>query len=364
MPLRTAARLHGGTRMRRLLCFLSLSFSAVAAEAQWRPFFEGALFATHASQAGPQNPESRTFSTNWLAAGAERTVGRATFLAGARISLEPMTIPREGYPQLLQYVSAESGGPLVDRMRPQDLVQEIAFATEWRALRLYLAPVGEPPLGAEPYAERSSSVDFAEAPFAYDVQESFHVATRVVSLGLASKAVAIEGGVFHDSHSTGRHTTIDDGDIDSWSARVTIAPQSRFSAQISAGELGDDKREVNSASISYDGGAVAVTGLWTKRDTQHAYGIETALRPGRSTVLARAEWVDRPAGIFTATERKMAHVTLGYILDVVKNDRYRAGVGINVDYHSSTKTLVRNYGHKPQGIYAFVRVRTNRRASV
>ena len=350
--------------MRGLVTFFSIGLCAASAEAQWRPFFDGALFLTHASQAGPPNPESRFFSTNWIAAGADRRVGGVTVLVGTRVSLEPFTIPAVGYPQLLQYVSSESGGPLVDRMRPQDLVQEAAIGIEWRAVRLYVAPVGEPPLGPDRYAERPSSIDFAEAPFAYDIQESFQVATRVISAGIGNRLLAIEGGVFHDAHSTGRHTTIDDGDIDSWSARLTIGGQSPVSAQLSTGKLGDDKRKVNSASVTYNGSAVSVSALWTERDSLQAYGLETELRPGRSTVLARAEWVDRPAGIFTPDTRRMSHVTLGYILDVVYRGPYRAGVGINVDYHSSTKSLQRDYGHKPQGIYAFVRLRTNRRASL
>ena len=328
---------------------------AASAQAQWRPFFEGALFVTQGSQTGPANPERQLFSTNYLAGGAERRIGEVTLIAGGRLSLEPFTIPREGYPQLLQYVSTESGGPLIDRMRAQDLVQEAALGLEWRMLRLYLAPVGEPALGAEPYASRSSSSDFAEAPFAYDVQESFHVATRVVSAGVTTRAIGVEGGVFHDAHSSGRHTTIDDGPVDSWSARVTIAPQSIISAQLSAGRLGDAKREVSSASVSYNGSVAAASALWTRREKQTAYGFEGTLRPGRSTIMARAEWVDRPAGVFTLDERNMSHVTLGYIFDIVSTARQRAGIGLNVDYHGSTKSLLRDYGHKPQGIYAFVR---------
>lgn len=336
--------------LRRLLLGCVLLFP-LRVHAQWRPFFDGALFVTHASEVGPKNSESRVFSTNWLSVGAERQLGRLTLLAGGRITLEPLTVPKDGYPQLLQYAP-----PLVDRMRAHDLVEEIAVGAEWRALRVYLAPVGEPPLGAEPYAQRNSSIDFAEAPFAYDVQESFHVATRVISAGVTSSAVAVDGGVFHASHTTGRHTSIDDGNIDSWSARLTIAPHAQLSAQISTGHLGDENREVTSASVSYRG----TSAIWTKNGDLRAYGVETALRPGRSTILARAEWVDRPAAIFSPDRRRMAHITLGYIIDVIHSERNRAGAGINIDYHSSTKSLTRNYGHKPQGIYAFVRLRTTR----
>jgi hypothetical protein len=311
------------------------------------------VFLTHASLAGPDTSENMFFSTNWLSAGAERRYGDFTIIAGGRVSLEPLTIPEGGYPQLLQYAP-----PLVDHMRAQDLVQEAAIGLQWRIARLYLAPVGEPPLGADPFAQRVTSMDFAEAPFAYDVQESFHVATRVLGAGVATNAVSVDGAVFHHSQTTGRHASIDDGDIDSWSARLTFAPHARLSAQISSGRLGDENTEVSSASMTYHGSSISGSLLWTKNGDLHAYGIETSMRPGRSTVLGRAEWVDRPAGIFTADKRRMAHVTVGYIFDILKTRGQRAGLGVNIDYHSSTKKLLTDYGHKPQGVYLFLRWRT------
>jgi hypothetical protein len=328
---------------------------------EWRSFFEGAAFATYVTETGPRKPQNRLFSTNWLIIGAEREIGRRGAILGrARLTLEPLTIPREGYPQLLQYVSTESGGPLVDHQRGHDLVEEIAVGLEWRPLQLYVAPVGEPPLGPEPFAQRGSSADFAEAPFAYDVQESFHVATRVAALGLTSRAIDLEYGVFHDAHSSGRHTRIDDGDIDSWSARLTLAPQGRVSAQISTGRLGDAKREVSSASITYSGAALATTAVWTRREELSVYGVEMTFRTGRSTLMARGEAVDRPAGIFSVIQKRTTHATFGYVLDVLRRAGYRTGIGINIDYHTGVRGLQSTYGHKPQSLYTFVRVRTDR----
>lgn len=346
--------------MRHVITLTALFISAVSAQAQWLPFFEGAIFGTYASQAGPKDPEHRVMSTNWFAGGVEKTFTRGRILAGGRVSLEPLTIPKDGYPQLFQYISPESGGPLVDRMRAQDLVQELAVAVEWRALRLYAAPVGEPPLGAEPFALRDSSIDFAEAPFAFDVQESFHVATRVVTVGAFSNAVSVEGGVFHNARSTGRHTTIDDGDIDSWGARITVAPHGRVSAHFSTGRLGDNETAITTASIGYNGKRLVASALWAKRASLQSYGLESTVRAGRSSVLSRFEWVDRPGGVFTLERKRMAHITLGYVFDVIRDNGRRAGIGFNVDYHTGTGHLQHDYGHKPQGLFAFVRVRTDR----
>jgi hypothetical protein len=242
-------------------------------------------------------------------------------------------------------------------MRAHDLVEEVAVGYDWKPIQIYLAPVGEPPLGAEPYAQRASSLDFAEAPFSYDIQESFHHATRVAAIAGTSRFADVEYGVFHESVSGGTHTTVEDGNIDSWSARITIAPESKLSAQVSTGRLGDAKREVTSASISYHGSVWSTSGIWTKIDDQTAYSVETTMRYWRSTVLGRAETVDRPIGTF-GTSTSMSHATVGYIFEFMKRPAHRAGAGINIDYHSNTKALERIYGHKPQTIYMFVRWRT------
>ena len=313
-------------------------------------FVDGAVFGTYVTETGPQNPQNRVFSTNWFVVGAEHPIGRGSILGRAKFSFEPLTIPREGYPQLFQLVSPRSGGPLVDAMRGHDLVEEVAVGLDWKPIQLYLAPVGTPPLGAEPYAQRQSSIDFPEAPFTYDVQESFHVATRVASVALTSRFADVEYGVFHTSTSTGRHTNIDDGNIDSWSARLTLAPQSKLSAQVSMGRLTDTKRKISSASISYSGKIFSTSAIWTKQDDETAYSLETEIQLGRGTLLGRGENI-----------RDRTHTTLGYIFDVVRTRKQRAGIGFSTDYHSNTSALHEVYGHKPQTVYMFLRWRTEAR---
>jgi hypothetical protein len=69
--------------------------------------------------------------------------------------------------------------------------------------------------------------------------------------------------------------------------------------------------------------------------------------------MARAESVDRPS-----IDRRTTHLTIGYLLDFLANGGYRTGIGVNVDYHTGTQAYARDYGHKPQSIYLFARVRT------
>jgi hypothetical protein len=338
-------------------------------------FFHGFdAHLTYLSQTGPEEQENDVLSTNWLAAGAKLDLGdRAFVLARGRVSLEPYTIDNS-YPQFFQYVPEDG---LIDRMRPHDLFGEAAVQVGFRPtnatlLSVYGALVGQPALGAAPAQLRPSGVDFAEAPFGYDIEETTHDSTSVVTAGFATRFFTIEASAFHDGATTGDHTDLDTGDIDSQSARLTLTPTPSLAIQVSRGELGEDlqQRQITSASLTYGGPFAAVTALWTSRTYEEeaeladetAWGLEVALHASRNTFLARVEHVDRPAGFPLTLDRsaveEATHYTAGYIFDFIPNGRYKLGIGANVDYRTKTRELEDVYGHKPQGLYAFVRFRT------
>jgi hypothetical protein len=353
----------------------------IASRAGGWTFFHGFdAHVTYASQTGPEEQENDVFSTNWITAGLERDLGNRGFiLVRGRVSLEPYTI-EDTYPQIFQYVGAENNGErLVNRMRGHDLFGEAGVQIGWRPttntlLHAYGAVVGQPALGPAPAQLRASGVDFAEAPFSYDIAETYSDSTSVITGGFATRWLAVDASVFHDANTTGDHTELDSGDIDSRSARVTITPTPNFALQYSRGELGEDlaQRDITSASVTYGGPMVAVTALWTRREydervarlPETAYGFELALRGSRNTFMARVEHMDRPVGFpfppppATATVDTATHYTAGYLFDFTSGPNYRLGVGVNVDYRTRTRELEEVYGHKPQGIYTFVRFRT------
>lgn len=336
----------------------------------WTTFWGGALFATYSSETGPVKQRNEVFSTNWITAGAQHALGsRGLILFRGSASLEPYTIKELGYPQLLQWVSPENGGPLLDSMRAHDALGEAAVDLAYRTttssfVHLYAAPVGDPALGAVPYAQRSSSEEFAEAPFSYDVQETTHDSGRVITAGFGSRIVTVEGSAFHDAVSHGRHTTIDNGSIDSRSARLVITPMSNLLLQVSRGELGDAKRKISSLSATWGTQRGAMSAIWTERETPdgeklRSGSVEGTLRVERSTLSARVEAVDRPIGFLgNANIKRTAHFNLGYIFDFMTGS-YRTGAGVNIDYHTQTHDLGHRYGHKPQTVYLFLRVRTD-----
>ncbi|HYC91977.1 MAG TPA: hypothetical protein VEO54_22385 [Thermoanaerobaculia bacterium] len=341
-------------------------------------FFHGFdVHVTHLTQTGPAEQETATFSTNWLGAGAQFDLGeRAFVLARGRVSLEPYTIEENGYPQFFQYVPEEG---LIGRMRGNDLVGEAAVQFGYRItnaslLSLYGGLVGQPAFGAAPAQLRASGIDFAEAPFAWEMQESVHDSTSVITAGWTTRLFTIEGSVFHDTVEAFNETEFETGGIDSRAARFTLTPTPNLAIQVSRAELGEGEllqRDMTSASLSYGGPWAAVTAQWTSRDhpelpgaeSETAYGIEVALRASRNTFLVRAEHLDRPAGFPLAPAgpgvEEATHYTAGYIFDFIPAPaRYKLGVGVNIDYRTKTHDLEDVYGHKPQGIYAFVRLRT------
>jgi hypothetical protein len=319
--------------MRIRLFALALLMAAPLAAQEWRVFGRGAVFGAYVTETGPAQPRNQFFSTNWFEGHAERSFGKSSVDFHGRVTAEPFTIPEEGYPQLLQ-----PG----DRMPAHDLVEDAGVRFWWRALRVDAALAAAPPLGAEPYRQRISSIDFPQAPFSYDVAESFKSATRLAGLAIDTRPLVVESAVFHAAQSTGRHTTLDNGPIDSWSGRVTLRPHDAVALQLSHGKLGDAKLPVTSASATWSGKRLAAAALWTKRDQDSAYGAEAALRGRRHTVMARVESIER------------RHVSLAYIFDLVK----RVGIGIAGDYHPATHDIRTQYGHKPQSFYVFMRART------
>lgn len=341
----------------------------IVARGDWTTFWGGAVFAESSTETGPNVQRNELFSTNWIAGGAQHALGsRGLVLFRGRASLEPLTIKERGYPQLLQWISPENGGSSLDVMRAHDLIGEAAIDIAYRTtatsfVHLYAAPVGDPAFGAVPYAQRESSEEFAEAPFAYDVQETTHDSTRVVTAGFGSRFVTLEGSVFHDAVTTGRHTTIDNGSIDSSSARLTITPLRSVALQVSRGKTGDANLDISSASMTIGAQRGAASAIYTQRT--NAFGekltsgtLEGTIRVLRSTFSARLESVDRPPGFLDRADvRRTTHFTVGYIVDVMMSS-CRAGIGANVDYHTQFRTLPTRYGHKPQAIYLFLRVRT------
>jgi hypothetical protein len=207
----------------------------------WHLMLHGNVFAGYDYQ-GTDAGDEELVSQNWIMGMAMRPLGGGHFMARTMLSLEPLTVGKSGYPLLLQSGEAVDGMALVDRQHPHDLFMEIAAAyerpiTDRFAFQLYGALAGEPALGPPGFPHRPSAMTDPLAPLGHHWQDSTHIAFGVLTAGLFTRTVKVEGSWFQGREPDDERYDLDLGPLDSGSARITVNPNAQWSAQVSAGYL-------------------------------------------------------------------------------------------------------------------------------
>ncbi|HTO99564.1 MAG TPA: hypothetical protein VMK66_21090 [Myxococcales bacterium] len=208
----------------------------------------------------------------------------------AMLSLEAATMGGEkAFPLLLQTGESYAGAPLHDRQHPHDLFMEAAAL--WRrplgarlGLELYAAASGEPALGPPAFMHRVSAMENPLPPIGHHWEDSTHITFGVLTAGLYTPEMKLEGTVFHGREPDEDRWDFDFGPLDSWSTRLSVNPTAETSLQISYGFIKSPEalrpdesmhRATASASWSAPWGAagnLAATALWGRN-----------IEPGRST---------------------------------------------------------------------------------
>ena len=116
---------------------------------------------------------------------------------------------------------------LVDLQHPHDFFAQIAGSWEKALspelrLRFYGAVVGEPAMGPPAYVHRRSAMENPTTPLSHHNQDSTHISYDVLTLGLASSTVTLEGSAFHGAEPDENRWNIQAGAIDSYSGRLTV----------------------------------------------------------------------------------------------------------------------------------------------
>jgi hypothetical protein len=159
---------------------------------------------------------------NWAMLSAERPgVGDGRLMLRAMLSLDPLTIGRQGYPLLLQ-----TGEGLVDRQHPHDLFMELALlyahpVNEHNKVFVYLGLPGEPALGPTAFMHRPSIGGNPDAPLAHHFQDATHITHGVATLGYVHRRFKAEVSAFRGREPDSERWNIDAGPLDSWSVRLT-----------------------------------------------------------------------------------------------------------------------------------------------
>ncbi len=351
----------------------------------WMLMLHGEVFLNAIQQSGPRGGD-KVFSTNWIMPMAQRDFGRAHLTLRTMLSLEPATVTERRYPELFQVGETAFGKGIVDGQHPHDLFMEIAALYDLKIakdalLSFYAAPVGDPAIGPTAYPHRTSASEDPLATLGHHLEDSTHVAADVVTAGLAYKKARIEASGFHGREPDENRWNIDQGAIDSYSARLTVAPATNWIGQVSGARIvspevltPQDNQFRVTASIGYNRpltrGNWANTLLWGRTRTLgqshpfNGYLAESTLKFAESNyVWGRVESVDRSAELLEtpdASDAFLARVqayTMGYERDFPLIPRADTGFGGQFTFYEKPSQLTPLYGEHPFGVVVFVRVR-------
>jgi hypothetical protein len=210
----------------------------------WDLMVHGNLFAGFVLESAedPHRRGHQITGLNWIMAMATRPLPGGSLTLRAMGSAEPWTVRQCGYPDLLATGELCDGDNVHDRQHPHDLFMELAAQYQRRlgaglTWEVYGGPVGAPALGPMAFPHRASAALNPIAPIAHHWLDSTHIAFGVVTTGVFGQRWKAEASAFNGREPDEHRTDFDLGRLDSYSARVTIAPTPRWTLQASAGRL-------------------------------------------------------------------------------------------------------------------------------
>jgi hypothetical protein len=351
----------------------------------WHFMQDGVLFAEFNHQGSPRGGDEFVAPNWWMGmAGRNTPKGRLTFIG--MFSLDPATVGRDGYRELLQTGESLDGQPLVDRQHPHDLFMQLAAV--WRlpltgatGLTLAGGPVGEPALGPVAFVHRASAADNPSAPLGHHTFDSTHVSFGVVTAAVDHGHWLVEGSLFNGREPDDNRWDFDLGALDSFSGRVWYRPDDRWEFQASSGRLKDPEALEpgnivrSTASLSWtrtmDAAVTAITLAYGRNDTDHgarnAVLVEGGWHTRLNTAYGRLEILQvetellqgghlPEAGSDSPTDPVVA-LTLGGVRNVFRGAHLEGGLGADVTFNVVPQTLEPEYGRYPIGFHVFFRLR-------
>jgi hypothetical protein len=355
----------------------------------WEIMAHGVVFVDYNQQGGPRGA-SKAESVNWAMIMEQHALAGGTILFREMFSAEPLTAPHPGFPELFQTGETYHGQPLVDHQHPHNVFAELALdythplggQTSWKKLSwlFYGAAAGEPALGPVAYVHRASADELPLAPLSHHLQDSTHISFGVLTTGLVISRLKLEGSAFNGREPDERRYAIEFAPLDSWSARLSVAPSRNWTAQYSYGRLehpealepGSQRRQT--ASVEYVralagkfDGSWATSLIWGrvhKAEDDHnlnGYLLESTLNfLAKNYAFTRVEVVDKdelfPANPLSPSYRIGAY-TFGGARDLVQSKLWQLALGADLTFYSKPASLNPIYGAEPVSFQIFIRVR-------
>jgi hypothetical protein len=347
----------------------------------WDLMAHGVVFADYNQSGGPRGA-GKAESVNWLMLMEQHQLGSGSILLREMFSAESLTAPHPGFPELFQTGETYHGQPLVDHQHPHNVFSELAFAytlpleskVSWE---LYGAAAGEPALGPVAFLHRASVSELPMAPLSHHLQDSTHTSFGVITTGFVVSRFKIEGSVFNGREPDEKRYSIQFAPLDSWSARLSVAPSRNWTAQYSHGRLerpealepGSQRRQT--ASVEYvrpfADGSWATSLVWGRvhkdavNHNLNSYLLETTANfKSRNYAFSRLELVDKDEffpGNPSSPSFRIGAYTFGGARDLVQSRLWQLALGADLTVYSKTSALDSAYGKEPVSFQVFLRVR-------
>jgi hypothetical protein len=363
----------------------------------WQFMLHYMAFATYDHQESTRNVDGTTQfnGIDWFMGMAQHDVGAGRLNLRAMLSTDPFTVGKAGYPLLLQTGESYRGEPLHDRQHPHDLFMELAAVydvpvTSDLGLELYAAPAGEPALGPVAYPHRPSAAGDPYAPLGHHWQDATHISFGVLTAGVFTRGIKLEGSIFNGREPDETRTNFDFRTLDSYSGRVTVNPAPAWSVSASYGYLKSPEQLTPNIAQHRMGASVLFDqpfngkGEWS---TALVYGanlysdspqlsnsvdLETTLDiDGTNSVFERVEYVNKDAydlslGAAPPADRfDVGSETIGYTRELMHAAGIAIGLGGVVTVDVIPASLRPYYGTRtPYGFGVFLRFRPADRHSL
>ena len=347
----------------------------------WDLMAHGVVFVDYNQQGGPRG-EGKAESVNWIMLMEQHKLGRGSILFREMFSAESLTSPHPGFPELFQTGETYHGQPLVDHQHPHNVFSELSLyytrpigkQVSWE---FYGAAAGEPALGPVAYMHRASASELPVAPLSHHLQDSTHISFGVITTGLTVDRFKLEGSVFNAREPDEKRYSIQFAPLDSWSARLSIAPSRNWTAQYSYGRLehpealepGSQRRQTASVEYArpFAKGSWATSMVWGRVHKEfdnhnlNGYLLETTANfKSRNYAFSRMELVDKdelfPNNPLPPSFRIGAY-TFGGARDLVQSRLWQLAMGGDFTFYSKPATLDSAYGRNPISFQIFLRVR-------
>ncbi|MDQ3996492.1 MAG: hypothetical protein M3303_05690 [Gemmatimonadota bacterium] len=353
----------------------------------WRLMLHGFLFGQYNRQSGPRG-DDQFGSLNWAMLMADHALVGGRIQLRTMLSLDPATVGRCGYPLLLQSGETCHDAPLVDRQHPHDFWMEVGALYERElssklGLSLYAAPAGEPALSPVAFMHRPSAMDDPTAPLGHHWIDATHISFGVVTVGLFTRRLKLEGSAFNGREPDEHRWNFDPIRLDSYSGRVTFNPTPSWSFTMGYGVLeepepshaGDVRRLTASALYGHGLGA---DGQWSaaviygrnahagESASSAALAEAEAILDRHNTVFARAELVQKSgedlslSGVDPERLFNVGMLGLGYIREIGRPySGATLGLGVRGNVGFVPSVLEPAYGSRtPVGVMVFLRLRS------